>query len=135
MAKTKKKKSIYGVHPGVQMMADWIADLQARSGKSLEEWVAVIKRDGPNDVKACREWLKATHGFGINAARWLTDRAHGKALDDNPDEYLKQAAKYVTDMYASGKAGLKPIHDAILDAAAELGDDVKACPCQTVVPL
>ena len=30
MAKTAKKKSIYGVHPGVKMMADWVAGLPAR---------------------------------------------------------------------------------------------------------
>ena len=87
------------------------------------------------DEKARREWLKEKHGFGTNAAWWLTDRASGKALDGDPDEYMKQAAKYVTDMYAGGKSGLKPLHDAILDAAAELGDEVKACPCQTIVPL
>jgi hypothetical protein len=38
-------------------------------------------------------------------------------------------------MYAGKKSGLKPIHDAILEAAAELGEDIKACPCQTIVPI
>lgn len=135
MAKTAKAKSIYGVHPGVKMMADWVAGLRAKTGKSLDEWVAMIKRDGPDDDEARRKWFKEKHGFGTNAAWWLTDRAAGKALDDNPDEYMKQAAKYVTAMYAGAKAGLKPIHDAILDAAAGLGADVKACPCQTIVPI
>ena len=135
MAKSQKKKSIYGVHPAVKMMSDWIDGLPAKTGKSLDEWVAMIKRDGPDDEKACRDWLKEKHGFGTNAAWWLTDRAQGKALDGDPDEYMKQAAKYVVDMYAGGKAGLKPIHDAILEMAAGLGDDVKACPCQTIVPL
>jgi hypothetical protein len=135
MAKTSKKKPIYGVHPGVKMMADWIAGLPAKTGKSLDQWSAIIKRDGPDDAKARRDWLKEKHGFGTNAAWWLADHADGKALDGDADEYMKQAAKYVTDMYAGGKAGLRPLHDAILDAAAELGADVKACPCQTIVPL
>jgi hypothetical protein len=135
MAKTNPKKSIYGVHPGIKMVADWIAGLPPKTGKSLDEWHAVIKRDGPDEHKACREWLKEKHGFGSNAAWWLADYAQGKALDGDSDEYMKTAAKYVADMYAGGKAGLKPIHDTILDAAAELGDDVKACPCQTIVPL
>src|SRR5262245_543413 len=131
MAKTARKKSIYGVHPSVKMMADWIAGLTAKTGKSLNEWAALIKRDGPDDEQACREWLKDKHRLGPNAAWWRADYNAGKARDGDPDEYMKQAAKYVTDMYAGGKAGLTPIHDAILDAAAELGDDVKACPCQT----
>src|SRR5258708_25953485 len=117
------------------MMADGIAGPPAKTGKSLEQWSTVIKRDGPDDVKARRDWLKEKHGFGTNAAWWLADYADGTALDGDADEYMQTAAKYVTDMYAGGKAGLKPIHDAILDAAADLAADVKACPCQTIVPL
>ena len=43
MPKTKKK-SIYGVHPGVKMVADWIASLPEKTGKSLQEWVKVVKQ-------------------------------------------------------------------------------------------
>lgn len=29
-----KKKSLYGVHPGVQMIQDWIARLPAKTGRT-----------------------------------------------------------------------------------------------------
>jgi len=45
---------------------------------------------------------------------------NGKALDGDPDEYMTQAAQYLVDMYAGGKSGLKPMHDAILEFAALL---------------
>jgi hypothetical protein len=38
-------------------------------------------------------------------------------------------------MYAGSKAALKPIYDKLLEIGLALGDDVKACPCQTIVPL
>jgi hypothetical protein len=38
-------------------------------------------------------------------------------------------------MYAGGKAGLRPLYDALLQLGLELGTDVKACPCKTIVPL
>jgi hypothetical protein len=38
----------------------------------------------------------------------------------------------VDDMYS---AVLRPIYDALLKLALGLGKDVKACPCQTMVPL
>ena len=135
-AKPTPRRSIYGVHPGVQMVADWIESLPHKTGKSLEQWIAIVKSDGPAEEKKRRDWLKDRHGFGTNAAWWIAERSVGKGgSDDDPEEYLKQAAKYVDEMYAGGKAGLKPIHDALLEAAAELGDDVKACPCQTIVPI
>lgn len=137
MAKAKRKKSIYGVHPGVRMMADWIASLPQKTGKSLEEWVALVQRDGPDDEKARRDWLKAQHGFGTNAAWWIAEHSVGKGgtWDSDPDAYLEKAQEYVAAQYAGSKATLKPLYDRLLEIAADLGDDVKACPCQTIVPL
>ena len=41
-----KKKSIYGVHPGVLMTQKWIAELKTKTGRSLEEWLKHIKKAG-----------------------------------------------------------------------------------------
>jgi hypothetical protein len=38
-------------------------------------------------------------------------------------------------MYAGPKTALRPIHDAIVKLARQLGEDVKICPCKTIVPL
>jgi hypothetical protein len=38
-------------------------------------------------------------------------------------------------MFAGGKAHLRPIYDALLKLGLSVGKDVKACPCQTIVPL
>jgi Domain of unknown function (DUF5655) len=38
-------------------------------------------------------------------------------------------------MFSGGKAGLRPVYDALLQMALGLGKDVKACPCKTIVPL
>ena len=35
MPATRKRKSTYGVHPGVQMVADWIAAMKAKTGRTL----------------------------------------------------------------------------------------------------
>ena len=133
----KKKRSRYSVHPGVAMMQKWIAELPQKTGKSLEQWIAYIRKNGPVDEKSRREWLKAEHGLGTNAAWWLAERAdeNPKTIDDDPEAYLQAAEKYVEDMFAGAKAGLKPIYDKLLDVCLNLADDVKACPCTTIVPL
>jgi len=131
-----KKKSIYGVHPGVAMTQKWIAELKQKTGRTLDEWLRLIKKSGPKDEKARREWLKTEHGLGTNSAWWLAERADGKGTEvGDPDSYLEAAEGYVEAMYSGSRAALRPIYDELLQAGLKLGKDVKACPCQTIVPL
>jgi hypothetical protein len=137
MAKTPPKP-LYGLHPGVEMMQKFVTGLKGATGRTLEHWLALIKKDGPDDEKACRAWLKEEHGFGTNHATWLAKRALGKDLglgDDDPKVYLKQAAQYVEAMFSGAKSSLRPIYDELLRIGLALGTDVKACPCTTIVPL
>ena len=138
-AKPKAAKSLYSVHPGVAMVQKWIADLPAKTGKNLEQWIAFIRKEGPADMKERRTWLKEEHALGTNTAWWLAERAEGTGemglAEEDPETYLQMAGQYVEDMFASGKAGLRPIYDKLLTAALGLADDVKACPCKTIVPL
>src|SRR5687767_2547156 len=80
-AATQKEKSIYGVHPGVAMTQKWVAELKQKTGRSLDEWLRLIKKSGPRDEKARREWLKTEHGLGTNSAWWLAERADGKGSE------------------------------------------------------
>lgn len=131
-----KKKSIYGIHPGVVMTQKWIAELKQKTGRSLEEWLALIKKSGPKDEKARRDWLKTEHGLGTNSAWWLAERAEGKGAEgSDPDEYLAAAEGYVEKMFSGGKAALRPIYEALLKIGLKAGKEAKACPCQTIVPL
>ena len=130
------KKSIYGVHPGVAMTQKWVVELKQKTGRSLDEWLRLIKKSGPKDEKARREWLKTEHGLGTNSASWLAERAEGKGSDvGDPDTYLAAAEGYVEQMFSGSKAALRPIYDEILKVGLKVGKDVKACPCQTIVPL
>lgn len=130
------KKSVYSVHPGVLMTQKWIGDLKQKTGRSLEEWLKHTKKDGPADEEDRRVWLKEEHGFGTNTAWWLAERSVGKGEETgDPDLYLQQAERDVDKMFSGGKAGLRPIYDALLKLGLKTGKEAKACPCQTIVPL
>ncbi len=45
MSPARQKKSVYGVHPGVKRFQDWIETLPGKTGRSLAEWLALIRRD------------------------------------------------------------------------------------------
>ena len=129
-------KSLYSVHPGVLMTRKWVATLKEKTGRSLDEWLELVKKSGPATEKERRDWLKKEHGLGTNSAWWIAERAEGKGAEtDDPDAYLRAAEDYVKKMYGGGKAVLRPIYDALLELGLGLGRDVKACPCETIVPL
>ena len=139
MAKTAtqtKTKSIYSPHPSLALVQKWITDLKQKTGRSLDEWMRYIKKNGPKDNQERREWLKTEHGLGTNSAWWLSDRAAGIGTEEgDPDAYLKAAEGYVEKMFSGGKAELRPIYDALLKLGLSVGKEAKACPCQTIVPL
>jgi hypothetical protein len=130
------KKIAYSVHPGVETTMKWVATLKEKTGRSLEEWLALIKKEGPATEPERRDWLKRKHRLGTNSAWWLAERSMGKGTEvDSPEAYLKAAEKYVEQMFSGKKAALRPLYNKLLELGYSMGKDVKACPCQTIVPL
>jgi hypothetical protein len=136
-AAARKSSGLYDVHPGVAMVQKWIGELKEKTGRTIDEWVALVQKDGPKSGHKARvEWLKTKHKMGNNSAWWIAERAEGKSgEEDTPNGYLDAAAKYVEEMYSGKKESLRPMYDQLLDMGKSIADDVKACPCQTMVPL
>ena len=117
------------------MVQKWIADLKEKTGRSLEEWMAFVKKEGPKDEKSQREWLKIEHKLGTNAAWWIAARVAGKeSEEESPEKYLLAAPECVEKQYTGKKAALRTIYEALLKLGKSTGADVKACPCLTMVP-
>ena len=108
-----------------------LANLRERTGRTLDDWIAIIKRDGPATEKERREWLKSEHEFTTNYALWIAGRAGGGG---RPAAGYDPEAR-VEAMFADPKATLRPLYDTLLRAVLKLGKDVRACPGKTIVPL
>ncbi len=135
-ASLAKSESQYGEHPSVAMVQKSMAELKNKTGRALEEWIALVKKDGPKDEKSRREWLIKKHKVGTRDAMRIGERAEGKGGDlDTPELYLKSAVRYVEEQYAGPKEKLRPIYEELLNLGRSIGTDVKACPCRTIVPL
>jgi uncharacterized protein DUF5655/uncharacterized protein DUF4287 len=133
---TQPKKSIYGIHPGVLMTQKWVAELKQKTGRSLEEWIRLVKKSGPKEEQSRRQWLKDEYGLGTNSAWWIAERSVGKGTEaDDPEKYLAAAEQYVEQMFSGGKAELRPLYEELLKVGLKTGKEAKACPCQTIVPL
>jgi len=136
MSTATKTLAPYSVHPGVAMVQKWVEELPQKTGRSLEEWFALTRKSGPPTEKERREWLKKEHKLGTNAAWWIAERLEGKGTEeDSPAAYLKTAAEWVEAQYTGPRARLRPLYEQLLRLGLSLGNDVKACPCKTMVPL
>lgn len=127
---------IYSVHPAIAHARAVIDHLPKKTGKSLASWAQLLKKDGPTNDKERRAWLKQQYGLGGTTVTLIVEHAAGQLQNEiDPQTYLRSAEKYVDDLFAGAKAPLRAIYDAIIQIALQLGDDVKICPCKTMIPL
>ncbi len=114
-----------------EMLTAIRANMREKTGKTLEQWVKLVKKDGPDDPKQWRAWLKSEHGLGHVTAGVVAMEAQGKdrvGVYENPDAL-------VDAMYEGPRAELRPIYEALVKAAQKLGKDVQVSPCKTYVAL
>ena len=131
--------SIYSVHPGIAMLRRWVAELAAKTGRSLDEWLRHIQQSGPKTEKECRTWLSEKYQLGTNSAGWLAEKAFGDAADlanDTPAGYLAVCARLCrADVRGIQGGAQADSRRAGAAARALVGSDVRVCPCKTMVPL
>jgi Domain of unknown function (DUF5655)/Domain of unknown function (DUF4287) len=112
------------------------ASLKEKTGRSLDQWIALMKKSGPMTENERRAWLKSVHGLGMNTAWGIAGFGEpGGSEFANPEAYLAAAEKYVERMFSGAKAALYPLYEELLRLGLGIGKDVKACPCRTMVPL
>jgi hypothetical protein len=103
------------------MMSAVIGSLAARTGRSLDEWLALVGSSGidPLDQNAVRRWLRSEHGVPQNSQWAIADAAARAAGWVRPS-----ADDYIDRQYSGAKAALRPIYDAVAGAIRQLGEDV-----------
>ncbi len=126
--------SMYTVHPTIAYANAIIQNLSKTTGKSLEQWIALVKQSGVSTIAEQRVWLKKNYDLGATTAGLIAEYTAGKGVETDED-YLRAAEIYVGKMYSGPKELLRPLHDTLLEHALSLGDDVKVSPCKTIVPL
>jgi hypothetical protein len=136
MPRAKTRKLSYGVHPSVVMVQSWMLSLREKTGRTLDEWIELVCREGPPSEMERRDWLKTRHQLGTNTAWWIAGRSLGVGVEDgDPAAYLVAAEGYVELMFAGKRSRLRPLYNKLLTLGLSMGDDAKACPCKSIVPL
>ena len=102
-----------------QARATQIANIEAKTGRTLDALRAALEGSGKAKHGEARAWLMETYGLGHGDANALVHYARG---GDGQTAAAGQSDDAVLDeIYAGKKAHLRPIHDAVLAAAQALG--------------
>ena len=114
-----------------EMMSVVTESMTERTGRSLEDWVALVDTSGidPLDQNAIRRWLKDVHGVRQNTQWAIADAAARAAGWVRPS-----VEQYIDGQFTGSRAGLRPVFDAVREAALALGDDVTIEGRGTYVP-
>jgi hypothetical protein len=114
----------------VQAAVDSMAEnLKAKTGRSLDDWVKVVKKAGLARHKEIMEFLKSKHGLTHGYANLVALTA--LKADSGPGS----GDDLVNAQYRGARAELRPLYEAILDAVQTFGPDVEVSPKKTYVSL
>lgn len=107
-----------------------IRNLQEKTGKSIDQWVAIVKAMGARKHGEIVSALKGDHGLGHGYANLVAHAAKGLVgADAPPGEDL------VAAQYGGEKATLMPLYDTLIRAVTAFGKDVEVSPKKTYVSL
>jgi hypothetical protein len=106
-----------------------IQNLMDNTGKSLDEWVAIVRSTGIEQHKEMLQYLQNEHGLTYGYANLVALTARGSGVAGSSGEALLE------EQYKGAKAAMRPIYDALIAAVTAFGDDVEIAPKKTYVSL
>jgi predicted transport protein len=114
------------VDHAVQTMID---NLPGSTGRSLQEWFAVLAPTGLDRHGQVLAHLKGEHGVSHGYANFIALRFLASGAPEASDDDL------VDQQYRGPKADLRPVYERIVTVARSLGDDVEVAPKKANVSL
>jgi predicted transport protein len=113
-----------------EMVVSMIKNLKDKTGKSLEEWLAIVKSSGLEKhgeiIKLLKSEHSLTHGYANMVALKARKADAGSATN---------SGDLVETQYAGPKAPLRPIYDKLMEHIKQFGTDVEPAPKKAYVSL
>ena len=106
-----------------------IENLKIKFGKSLDQWIKIVKKEKLEKHGEILKFLKENHGFTHGYANLVSMKA--RQADAGSAESTDQL---IHDQY-SGKENLKPIYDKLVKEISKFGKDIEIAPKKAAVSL
>jgi len=102
-------------------VATQLANIEKRTGKSLDALAKIIKSSGLTRHGEIRDMLKKDLGMGHGDANTLVHTVLKSDGASAAESAGKTTGDVLDDIYTGSKAALRPIHEKFMAAAADLG--------------
>jgi hypothetical protein len=112
-----------------------IRNIEEKYGKSLSEWIIIVKKSGITKHSEIVAMLKSQYGMTHGAAHRIALKAREADAASIVQTAKASGTDPVADLYTGKKAGLKPLHDALMTAITTFGHDVELAPKKGYVSL
>ncbi|MGH7577586.1 MAG: DUF4287 domain-containing protein [Longimicrobiales bacterium] len=110
--------------------AAMIARLPAQTGRTLDDWITVVKSSGLSAHGKVVALLKDEHNVSHGYANLIAHKAlRSDAASAGSGDDLVDA------QYTGSRAAVRPIYDAVIDQVRRFGSDVEIAPKKTYVSL
>src|SRR5690606_29022843 len=96
-----------------------IDNLASKTGKSLEDWIIIVQKQGLEKHGQIISFLKSEHGFTHGFANLVAHKSKGSDAGSRVAEI-----DLVAEQYAK-KPELKPIYDSLVKEVMTFGDDIE----------
>jgi len=108
-----------------QGLASQIRNIEDKYGRPMDEWFTIIATSGLTKHTDVVAMLKTTHGLAHGAAHRVSLLARQAATAPADDG---EQGEIVDALYTGKKAGLRPLHDALVSVIDGFGDDIEIVP-------
>ena len=103
--------------------------LRAKTGRGLDEWIAIARGAGVSGHMALVNHLKSEHGLGHGYANMIVHAANASSAASQDDDALVAAA------FDGAKAHWRPLYDRLVALVHGFGGDVELAPKKGYVSL
>ena len=104
------------------MTAKMIENLKLNTGKSLEQWITIVKAENFSKHGEIIKFLKQEHSFTHGFANLVALKARKSDADsfENKDDLV--------DLQYKGKEHFKPLYDKLIVKVSEFGNNIEIAP-------
>jgi len=113
-----------------EMAAAMVANLKEKTGKTMPQWLKIVKSSKLAKHGEMVKMLKSDHGMTHGYANLVAHQALYAAAGPAAGEI-----DLVQQQYSGAKADLKPIYEALIALVKKFGSDVEIAPKKAYVSL
>jgi predicted transport protein len=106
-----------------------ISNLHKNTGRTLEEWIAIVKKEKYSKHGDVIAFLKEKHGMTYGYANLIAHKLKGSYAGsaENKDDLVEKQYR--------GKEHLRPLYDQLLGEVHKFGNDIEVAPKNAYVSL